>query len=307
MPLTRRNLGMRRTMTRRVRRNRRVPTVRKAIQAVKRKSFNARVRRVLRRVGETKYVANQYKNGTGTGVPGDAGILPVPWTVNANLANVGNYYPAIPCLTQGDDDWQRDGSVVQPVGLRAKLNFYFNQDLSGNAILPTNPGQFIVKVFYGVGKKQKLWGAGETPIVSASDLLEKGDGTTQSANGNLNELMYPINKKAYNAKCKTFIMGKTDGVLTSATGGLLNATQTGGYSTSAGSSFKSIYLRFSPPKKLQYEDDDNIFPNNYAPWFAVIAYPVNRYNTGYTNADAEPANPIPIQVVSECQMWYKDM
>lgn len=301
MPMRRRNQTRRNLAARRARGGVR-STVRKAVVAAKRKTFNARVRKVMRRFGETKYVANQYG--------GDANVLNVPWTVNANLSTVGTqtYLPAIPALTQGDDDFERDGSVVQPVGLRAKLNFYFNQDLSGNVITPSNPGQFIVKVFYGVGRKQKIWGPTETPIVSASDLLEKGDGTTQAANGNLNELMYPINKKAYIAKCKTFIMGKTDGVLTSAASGILTgATQTGGYSTSAGSSFKSITLRFSPPKKLQYEDDDSIFPNNYAPWMAVIAYPVNRYNTSYTNPGASPGNPIPIQVVSECQMWYKDM
>lgn len=301
MPLTRRNRGLRRNTTMRRRRVGGRNIVRKAVVAAKRKSFNARVRKVMRRFGETKYVANQYS--------GTAQELAVPWNVNANLSTVGaqTYLPAIPALFQGDDDFQRDGSVVQPVGLRAKLNFYFNQDLSGNAILSSNPGQFIVKVFYGVGRKQKIWGTTETPIVSAGDLLEKGDGTTQAANGNLNELMYPINKKAYIAKCKTFIMGKTDGVLTSATGGILGATQTGGYSTSAGSSFKSITLRFSPPKKLQYEDDDSLFPNNYAPWMAVIAYPINRYNTSYNNPGSEPENLIPIQVVSECQMWYKDM
>jgi len=267
---------------------------RKAVIAAKRKTFNARVKRVLNRVSETKYVANQYGDG--------ANVLNVPWNVNANLATVNQYIPAIPAVTQGDDDWERDGSVVQPVGLRAKLNFYFQQKLDASGqIIADNPGQFIVKVFYGVGRKQKIWGPTETPIVSAGDLLEKGDGTTQGAAGNLNELMYPINKKAYIAKCKTFIMGKTEGVLTSNPGA---AAQVGGYSTSAGASFKSITLRFSPPKKLQYEDDNSKFPNNYAPWMAVLAYPINQYNTTFTNP---PTKPVPIQVVSECQMWYKDM
>lgn len=276
-------------------------TVRKAVISAKRKTFNARVKRVLNRVSETKYVANQYANGAALNL-GQPNNLAMPYNVNANLGTVGQYLPAIPAVTLGDDDWQRDGSVIQPVGLRSKLNFYFQQpvDASGQ-IISTNPGQFIVKVFYGVGRKQKLWDAGETPIVSAGDLLEKGDGTTQSANGNLNELMYPINKKAYNAKCKTFIMGKTEGVLTSNDGA---AAQVGGYSTSAGKSFKSITLKFSPPKKLQYEDDTKVFPNNYAPWYAVLAYPVNQYNTTFTNP---PTRPIPIQMVAEQQMWYKDM
>jgi len=299
MPLTRRNLGMRRNTTRRVRRS---GVARKAVIAAKRKTFNQRVRRVINRVSETKYVANQFASGAAESAPGVPNNLTMPYTVNANLATVNQYLPALPALTLGDDDWQRDGSVVQPSGLRTKLNFYFDQglDVSGN-VITTNPGQFIVKVFHGVGKKQKLWAAGETPIVSAADLLEKGDGTTQSANGNLNELMYPINKKAYNAKCKTFIMGKTDGVITANSG---QPAVTGGYATSAGSSFKSISLKFSPPKKLQYEDDKAIFPNNYAPWYAIIAYPLNQYNTAFTNP---PTKPIPVKVVAECQMWYKDM
>jgi hypothetical protein len=304
MPLTRRNLGMRRNQTRRVRRSGGVrSTVRKAVVAAKRKTFNQRVRRVLNRVSETKYVANQYASGASESSPGVINNLPMPYTVNANLGTVNQYLPAIPAVTLGDDDWQRDGSVVQPVGLRAKLNFYFQQKLDAEtgAVISDNPGQFVVKVFYGVGRKQKIWGSTETPIVSAGDLLEKGDGTTQGANGNLNELMYPINKKSYVAKAKTFIMGKSEGVITANSG---DPATTGGYSTSAGTTFKSITLKFSPPKKLQYEDENAVFPNNYAPWFAVIAYPLNQYSTTFTNP---PTRPIPITMVSECQMWYKDM
>lgn len=303
MPMRRRNQTRKNRSARLARAGVR-STVRKAVISAKRKTFNARVKRVINRVSETKYVANQYASGASTG-PGGQGInnLTMPYTVNANLATVNQYLPAIPAVTLGDDDWQRDGSVVQPVGLRSKLNFYFQQPLDASGqIISTNPGQFIVKVFYGVGRKQKIWGPTETPIVSAGDLLEKGDGTTQGANGNLNELMYPINKKAYNAKCKTFIMGKTEGVLTSNSGA---AAQVGGYSTSAGKSFKSITLKFSPPKKLQYEDENAVFPNNYAPWYAVLAYPVNQYNTTYTNTPG--ARSIPITMVAEQQMWYKDM
>lgn len=288
-----------RSMARRRRTLAAAPTIRKAIVSAKRRTFNARVKRVVKRIGETKYVANAPSNNTD--------FLTMPWLTNANLSNVNTYYPAIPSVDQGDDDHQRDGSVIQPTGLRVKLNFHYNQDLSGNAIVPTNPGQFLVVIYYGVSKKRKSWDD-QNPIQSADQLLDKGDGTTDGFSGNMGQLLMPINKKAYSAKRIVFKLGKTEGVLSSydkvTSPGLdAPAAQTGGYSTSGGQSFKSITLRFSPPQKLHYEEDGSNFPNNYAPWYAIAAMPVNRQTTPYSNAEGDKP---PISVTSECQMWYKD-
>lgn len=299
---TRRNRPATTRMARSMARRRRVLSiapVAKAIRSYKRKTFNARVKRVVKRLGETKYVAN---------APADnAGFLNMPWLTNANLNNVNTYYPAIPSVSQGDDDHERDGSVIQPTSLRVKLNFHFNQDLSGNAIIPTNPGQFLVVIYYGTSKKRKSWDD-QNPIQSADDLLDRGDGTTDGFSGNLGQLLMPINKKTYNAKRIMFKLGKTEGVLSSydpqvSPGVSATVEQSGGYSTSGGQSFKSITLNFKPPQKLHYEEDDSNFPNNYAPWYAVAAIPVNRQTTPYTNVAGQYP---PISVTSECQMWYKD-
>jgi len=281
-------------------RGRRNP-ISKAIVSFKRKTFASRVKRIVKRIGETKYVANAPKNNTD--------FLDIPWLTNANLNAVGDFYPAIPSLDQGDDDHQRDGSVIQPTNLRVKLNFHFNQDLSGNAIVPTNPGQFLVIIYYGTSKKRKSWDD-QNPVQSVGELLDRGDGDTDSFSGNLGQLLMPINKKAYTAKRILFKLGKTEGVLSSydpvvSPGGpvAVAAPQTGGYSTSGGQSFKSITLNFRVPKKLHYENDDSTFPTNYAPWYAVAAMPVNRQTTPYVNAEGRYP---PISVTSECQMWYKD-
>lgn len=123
MPMRRRNQTRRNRSARLARAGVR-STVRKAVISAKRKTFNARVKRVINRVSETKYVANQYASGAAENL-GQPNNLAMPYNVNANLATVGQYLPALPAVTQGDDDWQRDGSVIQPVGLRSKLNFYF--------------------------------------------------------------------------------------------------------------------------------------------------------------------------------------
>lgn len=255
------------------------------------------IKRMIAGTEETKYVANRPKNGVGD-------QLDNAWRINANATDDGDFYPALPVTETGDDDHQRTGSQIQPTGLRVKLNFYFNQDLSGNQIVGTPPGQFIVTIFYGTSKAKKTW-ENETPIASPAYLLDNGDGTTSAYAGNLLQLNHPINKKSYTAKRMTFKLGKAAGVLSGeAAQGLNQDLVNGGFSTSGGQSFKSVTLRFKPPKNLHYEDKDAEFPNNYAPWFVAVATPVNRLATPYTNEN--DASKPPITVTSECQMWYKD-
>lgn len=254
------------------------------------RTFASRVKRIVKRLGETKYVANAPEDGLL--------FLNNPWQINSKLATVSTYYPAIPSLTQGDDDHERDGAVVQPVSAKVKLNFHFNQDISGGNVQNTNPGEYLIVVYYGTSKKRKSW-EGQSPIMSAGELLDVGNGTTTGFGGSQANLLMPINNKVYSAKRRVIKMGKTDGVLSSVAGA---GTEAGGYSTSNGQSYRSMTLSFRCPQRLKYDDDASTFPTNYAPWYAIAAIPINKSSTPF-----DDSNKPPILVTSQCQMWYKDL
>lgn len=216
----------------------------------KRPTLQQLVVKVVKGQAETKYCSNAYQNNLAP--------LPANWFAPTNLTAIGSYYPAIPAVNQGVGDFQRVGEKIMPTSLKTTLNFgYKATDVSCNEI--------IVVVYYGTTKAGKTWQAG-TPIQSANDLLDNGDGTTGAFIGQKSDLLYPINKDMNNAKRLVFRMGKSSGVLMdNGSAAVLN----GAFSTSNGTSFAQCTLTFKPPKALYYEAAANLWPSNYAPWYAV--------------------------------------
>lgn len=246
--------------------------------------LRALVHKVLKGASETKYVSNTY----------DTYNLPFTanWSAPVNLAAIGNYHPGMPALTQGVGDFQRVGAKVMPTKVYTDLTVgYTATDISCNEI--------IVAIYYGTTKAGKTWQAG-TPIQSAGDLLDNGDGTTGAFSGNKADLLYPINRHMNNAKRITFKLGKTAGVLNdNGQQNLLN----GAYATSNGGSFKTVRLNFKPPKALQYDQTAHTWPSNYAPWYAISWCRVDDRATN-------PMNPVDlsrVNVSSLSHMYFKDV
>ena len=203
------------------------------------------------------------------------------------LSTVNTYHPALPALGQGVGDYQRVGNKVMPTKLYTDLTVgYQATDISCNEV--------IVTIYYGTTRAGKTWQA-STPIQSAGDLLDNGDGTTSSFSGIKSDLLYPINKAMNNARQITFRLGKSEGLL-NPSGALLQ----GAYATSNGGSFKKLRLNFKPPKSLVYDQTTYVWPSNYAPWYAISFTRVDDIQTSSIDVGR-------INVSSLNHMYFKDV
>lgn len=243
-------------------------------------SFAKRVMRVINKTEETKYVANAYDAA--------GNQLPTLWYSQGNLGAVGDFYPALPRLGQGTDDYQRVGNKITPVSMAVSLKIGLNaQDLSANSLIGV--------IYYGTSRTEKTW-QNNNPLQTAG-ILDNGDGANTSWGGVRYDLTKPLDKKIVNARRIVFRLSKTGGIQNSDVGGA--TTQPGNFATSNGLSEKSFMLRFRGPKSLMYQQATSQYPSNYAPWYAVGF--CHADGSALTAADANLVN-----VNSKCHMYFKD-
>lgn len=239
------------------------------------------INKLINKKFETKYVANSYSD--------DTHPFAANWFAPVNLTAIGNYHPALPAMAQGVGDYQRIGARVSPVKCFTDLTVGFsNTDISCNEIMCC--------IYYGTSKAGKTWQS-TTPIQSAGDLLDDGDGTTSAFSGTKADLLQPINKHMYNAKRIMFKLSKVAGVLNqyAPTPAGLNP---GALATSNGPSFKTVRLNFKTPKTLQYDQTAHSWPSNFAPWFAISFTRVDDVlNTDMSNI---------VNVSSLSHLYFKD-
>jgi len=260
----------------------RMSNLRRTMLGRRPRTLQQMIAKVLKGNSETKYVSNAYSTNTA--------IFTANWSAPTNLTASGSYYPALPAVQQGVGDFQRVGNKIMPTKLYTDLEVgYTAKDVSCNEV--------IVTIYYGTSKSGGTWQAG-TPIQSAADLLDNGDGTTGPFVGQKSDLLYPINKAAHTAKQITFKLGKTSGVLNdNGNFNLLN----GAYATSNGGSFKKLRLNFKPPKSLVYDQTGYVWPSNYAPWWAISFCRVDDQATSSV-LDKDRIN-----VSSLNHMYFKDV
>lgn len=237
------------------------------------------VQRLITKKEETKYVANAPADNAGT----DLGGL---WYATPQLTTVGSYYPAMPVLTQGTDDYQRIGNKINPTSLAMSVKVGFNAtDLSCNAIYGV--------IYYGTSKAGKTW-QNDTPVTTAA-ILDDGQGAVQPWNASRYQLNLPIDRKYFSLKRIVFKLSKTTGVLNHENG---TANQ-GNFATSSGQSDRNFLLRFKTPKQLLYAQGTHRFPQNYAPFWGI----------GFCHTDGSTitaADDNMVNVSSRCHMYYKD-
>lgn len=240
------------------------------------------VRKVINRGAESKYVAT---NVDATGAP-----LGPAWYASDTITSVNQFRPAIPQVTQGDDDFQRNGNMINPTSIAVSLKIGMNAtDLSCNALYGV--------IYYGTSKNTKTW-QGTNPVNSL-DILDQGDGTNQQWAGLRGQLNLPTDKKQFNLKRIVFRLSKTQGVqnweFAPAAPGL-----SGNYSTSNGSSTRNFLLKFRPPQTLKYNNKTDLYPQNYAPFYVVT----------FCHADGSAipaaADTKLVNVDSRVHMYFKD-
>lgn len=251
---------------------------RNKMRAGAKKGFAARVKSVVKRLEETKYVANDLAS---TGVAHDPVYYVLP-----TMTNTGSAIPAIPALEQGVADYQRIGNKISPTSLKVDLQIGLNPtDLSANSLIGV--------IYYGTSKESKTW-VGGSPL-STINFLDRGDGTNSSWGGARSQLNMPPDNTLVSIKRITFSLSKSAG---SQNGD--HTTLQGNLATSNGLSYRTFTLGFKPPKTLIYNKETDDYPTNYAPWYYI----------GFCHADGSQANNIQddtrMNVSSRAHMRFKD-
>lgn len=259
---------------------------RRGVQAMRRRAprkmstFAKRVMAVVNRTEETKYVANAHD---ANGNPLTPLFNPTP-----NIDVVGKFYPALPRLGQGTDDYQRIGNKIAPKSLAVSLKVSMNAvDLSANAIM--------VAIYYGTSRTEKTWQAAN-PLPTAA-ILDDGDGTNSVFAGDRFDLTKPLDRKLVNARRIVFRLSKTAGLQN---WDAVPGQPQGNNSTSNGISEKNVLLKFRVPKSLVYQQATASYPSNYAPWYAI----------GFCHTDGSPidlaADAELVSVTPQVHMYFKD-
>jgi len=178
--------------------------------------------------------------------------------------------------------------------LAVSLKIGFNaQDLSSN--------ELIGVIYYGTAKGLRTWDGGNT--IPTVRFLDNGDGTNVAWTGTRNVLTSPIDSRILTAKRITFKLSKTQGLQN---GDVNPAGQQGGFATSYGMSEKNFLLKYKVPAVLTYEDKTDLYPQNFAPFYAI----------GFCHADGSPPTAADqptvdrlnglVNVNAKCHLYYKD-
>lgn len=254
-------------------------------------------KKVMNQGSETHYVARQLEVGTFTGIYGST--LPT--------GGNGQLFTCLPQVAEGDASFERNGLKISPIKHRTDLRIAFNDDalLAGGARADQAGWDITCHIWYGYVRRFKNVTDIETTALLNSiltQMLDDGEGNLQGWSGQLTEETLALNREFVSLKHKKVRMYKN--------AGLANVLDT--TSPSLGtpmSEAKRVSLTFKPPKVLQYKDETQLFPENYAPFF-IIGYCHNDA-TPASHVTYDPANPsianVPaLKMYQSDKLWFKD-
>lgn len=244
------------------------------------------VNRMLNRKTETKFVGQwMTTNAVQTGVspfPG-AYFQNVIQPLGQGAASAGAQFwnVALPAMVQGVTDINRIGDRIEPASHSVKLNVRLAQQLvtpDPNVFgAQARPLDVTVYVFYGYVKSMKTYqGAvtlqdsrlavsGQVEAVTAMNkLLSYGDTTFKTFDGSQQFAQLPMSDYV-DMKVKKIHLRQASGwINTNANNGSASAN-----TDSQNTIRKEVILKFKPKAKLQYKTSTDIYPENYAPVFAL--------------------------------------
>jgi len=282
------------------------------------------VNRMLNRKTETKYIGqwvttSQYPTGA-------APFSGPKWqNVLQPLGVAGNWCVALPGQIQAAlggtsvDEYNRIGALTQPMRHQVKMTLRIAPGYLSGPPVTYNAQQVPLDVtayiFYGYIKSMKTYqGSAASSLVGQSicvtgqneatraynHLLDNGDNTFSAFNGDPALAQLPLSSYV-NMKVKKVHYRQGYGWINTAVG-LVGDNTPVPNTDSQNTLSKQLTLKFKPPTKLQYRSSTDIYPENYAPVFAV-AY---TYNDALGFLSVPGANPGALEYVAQAQLWYKD-
>jgi len=224
-------------------------------------------------------------------------------------------------MVQGDSSFMRDADRIEPRSHQVKMTIRLAPgyiSLPGGGFSRTAqqvPLDVTAYIFYGYVRSLKTFqGPAATTLVNDAvvvsgqneatrayqNLLDNGDDTFTSFTGVPEIAQLPLSKYV-NMKVKKIHFRQGGGWVNTAQG--LTGDNTPVTNTAADNTLsRQVTLKFKAPAKLDYRKKTDIYPENYAPVFAVGYV----YNDALGNAAIPALNPGAIEYVAQAQMWYKD-
>lgn len=217
---------------------------------------------------------------------------------NSIISGATQFSGCLPTIIQGTGDYNRIGSLIQPIANKVALDVR----IKGGSSSTGNPVDVTVVVYYGVCKKYKYHPDLSADSVNlALQLLRSGglsaitSTDTQEFGGIQSDSHLPVNTAIWKLKKKTFRLFKAPGFLNGATSpGLLSTPCKNNH---------SCILDFSSflPSKLKYDQDLDVDPSNYAPVWCMGYY----YNDN-TPPDTTSGSGI-LEFKQNAMLLYKDI
>jgi len=275
-------------------------------------------RQVVNSMAETKYIGQWL---TTTAIQnGVSPFNPYAWEnvvqqLGALPGGTAAWRIALPAMIQGDETYTRQGNRIEPTGHHVKMTLRFAPEwVDGVAQAQDNPLDVTAYIFYGYIKSLKTYQGSAAATYNGSSmcvtgqneatrayqrLLDVGDGTQTSFSGDIGVAQYPLSDYV-NMRVKKVHLRRGLGYVNTNAG---NGGAVGSVSPQNTLS-RTFSLKFKPPAKLAYREETDIYPENYAPVFAV-GYVFNDATASGNNA--APAYPSgQLEYIAQAQIWYKD-
>ena len=239
---------------------------------------------IVSRAAQTKFVMNDCTNGTG--------LSPLTnfTAFTSGITSVNEIYPAIPQLTQGEDDHQRIGNRITPKSIFVEMNIAVKNGPSD--AFSTDK---IVHVFLMTSTAVK--DLANYTAIPIGQMLDYGNGTSGGFDGSSGAAMYPVQKKSFT------VLRHWKKRMTAGFGHPYGSTGTQAGTTDSvitpAASYASMRLKVKCGKNLNYALASSVYPENFAPFFVI----------GWTRADSA-GNSAPsfanTYVQAKTGMYFKD-
>lgn len=279
------------------------------------------VNRMLNRKTETKHIGqwvttNQLQNGvTPFQLPYFQNVVQTVGLGGSGApALTGQFWtPALPAMVQGISDINRIGDRLEPVSHKVKLNIRLaKQVVADQKGANATPIDLTVYVFYGFVKAMKTYQGAiavqdnrlvvdtqSEAVTAMNSLLDKGDTTFVTFDGSQEYSQLPLGKYV-DMKVKKIHLRQAAGWINTGAGNNAAVPNTDSQNTIR----KEVTLKFKPKAKLTYASATDIYPNNYAPVFA-LGYVYNDA-TASTNQLSPSYGAGTVEYTAFSSLYFKD-
>jgi hypothetical protein len=253
-------------------------------------TLDSRVKAIIEKKEETKYVSTYAQTPDGVSVLHPRGLTTALTTFTSAITSTAEIYAALPQLTQGVGVHQRIGDKVRPVSCRLDVQVFPGAENIGNTF------DITVHIWCLTAKAVKY--LPNFTAIPITQLLEDGQGGDTSFDGTLQNTQLVLNKNNFHCfRHLQLRFNKSDGY----TNGAIDHISSPNRSNATG--VLGIYqksVKVPLPKVLEYDNNGSLYPTNTAPFFCI----------GWVRNDcggfSAPSDTGYVPVVARTHMWYKD-